>query len=92
MEKIKLLLYCTKQKPYLIDLRLLNCEFELWDCESPANLNGKIVAECEYKIEPLERIGDYIRFAGVEDGEWLNNRYYEYKSCLSEEELFNYVK
>lgn len=97
MENIKLLLYCTKQPLYLVrnesdgyfytmDKGTLN------DYKSVETYNGKIVAECDFEVQALERIGDYIRFAGVEDGEWLNNMYYEYKSCLSEEELFNYIK
>ena len=97
---MKLLLYCTKgillqwhfkkflEKPFMLYPRKAKKE----DYESPHTLNGKIVAECDFEVQSLERIGDYIRFAGVEDGEWLNNMYYEYKSCLSEEELFNYVK
>lgn len=106
MEKIRLLLYCTKSTPML---RVAKEEFKgqkrarCYSKEETKNFtqyieeemyeaNGKIVAECDYKIEALERIGNYIRFAGVEDGEWLNDRYYEYKSCLSEEELFNYIK
>ena len=88
---MKLLLYCTKAKPYLYQ-HFKGDFFTSRTYDKSCIYNGKIVAECDFEVEALERIGNNIRFAGVEDGEWLNNRYYEYKSCLSEEELFNYVK
>jgi predicted transcriptional regulator len=50
---MKLLLYCTKAKPYLVDLRKLNCGFQTWECDSKANLNGKIVAECDFEVEEI---------------------------------------
>ena len=91
----KLLLYCGKQPHKLFKPAkgFVLSDFELGDFfKEKILLNGKIVAECEFKVEPLERIGNNIRYAGVEDGEWLNEDYYEYKSCLGEGELFNYVK
>ena len=63
MEKIKLLLYCTKSRPYL--LKTTECltdvcnkyftsnNFLLKDCA----YNGKIVAECDYEVEEIfERV------------------------------------
>ena len=58
---MKLLLYCTKQKPYLINLNTKY--FISSDKESLGyidkkdmknfNLNGKIVAECDYDVEEI---------------------------------------
>ena len=90
---MKLLLYCNKNKPQIFYEKALDKPF-ICGYEEIKNkqLNGKIVVECDYKIEALERDKIGIRYAGVEDAEWLNDRYYEYKSCLGEGELFNYIK
>jgi len=67
--KIKALLYCTKAKPYLLDMPKDNEEFKKgvkFSLTSGKNfkqacidindykLNGKIVAECDYEIEKVE--------------------------------------
>ena len=93
---MKALLCCTKQKPKLMKSCRgkygIEKDFK-YITDNAIIFNGKIVAECDYKMEALKRIGkNDIRSALVEDSEWLNHEYYEYKSCLSEEELFNYVK
>lgn len=54
----KLLLYCTKAKPYLVDERKMRYHnFVLGDSsvlksnEKDLVLNGKIVAECDFEVE-----------------------------------------
>ena len=82
MKKIKLLLYCGKQPHKLFKPAkgFVLSDFELGDFfKEKILLNGKILAECDFKVEALERISDNIRYAGVEGGEWLNEDYYEYE-------------
>lgn len=57
---MKLLLYCTKSKPYLLDLRndFQNIKFDTFDTKESLKtgwnvLNGKIVAECDYEVEDI---------------------------------------
>lgn len=57
---MKLLLYCTKAKPYLIDEQGKECEknirrYGIWDKNSLCldTLNGKIVAECCFEVEEI---------------------------------------
>ena len=97
----KLLLYCTKGKPNLWynnkysngNKHFLDGAYNRIIDDLPIHLlNGKIVAECDFEVEALKRDKIGIRYAGIEDGEWLNEDYYEYKSCLGEGELFNYIK
>jgi len=95
---MKLLLYCNKQPLFLVRNESDNHYYTmdkgtLNDYKNVETYNGKIVAECDYFVDALVRIGkNDLRFAGLENSEWLNHQYYEYYSCLSEEELFSYVK
>ena len=61
---MKLLLYCTKEKPYLLcapfinknkPCRLLktNIDKTIYNCLKEQSVNGKIVAECDYEIEEI---------------------------------------
>jgi len=92
---MKLLLYCTKAKPYLADFKGEYQTYsngkeldELWDKGFNLNdimniLNGKIVAECDFEVEWCDTswcCGDFIEHKGLE------------KSCLTKEQLFDYVK
>ena len=94
----KLLLYCTKAKPYL------NCDYGLYDSESyfPEHFiyladrkdqcsevaNGKIVAECDFEVEKIKKVNyDFILFTDTLDTEKLIN-----KSCVGYFELVNYLK
>ena len=91
---MKLLLYCTKAKPYLVkDAYLVKDGGKYFigssSCLRKWSLNGKIVAECDYVIEKItcRKIG----------GEWES--YGEYtdfielskKSMLTQQELCNYL-
>lgn len=51
----KLLLYCTKAKPYLVE-RLSFNEKKFYQCRKKNDyysLNGKIVAECDFEVEEI---------------------------------------
>ena len=85
MEKIKLLLYCTKSKPYLMNLntkyfissdRESLCYIDKQDMKSIA-LNGKIVAECDYEVEKITA---------------KNIAKYEKESCVDSVSMFKYLK
>lgn len=59
--KIKALLYCTKAKPYLyktekpmIEKKFGDYHTQLNKAVLTENLNGKIVAECDYEVEKIE--------------------------------------
>jgi len=105
--KLKALLYCTKAKPYLYktedttypaypigyhtdkDLKL-----KLSNTNELANLNGKIVAECDFEVEKLEMISVYDEYDYDFD-------YHPYKttlpqvlksSCLTFDELCSHLK
>ena len=60
---MKLLLYCTKKKPYLNDYTKTEyCnEYVLMDKNVNA-LNGKIVAECDFEVEKIKRINKTAEF------------------------------
>lgn len=83
---MKLLLYCTKAKPYLNDYRLMeNCNQFVVMNKSYNNLNGKIVAECDFEVEE----------ANYRSGEFVCNRYYLEilkKSCLTDKQMYDYLK
>lgn len=85
---MKLLLYCTKSKPYLVDLRkypqyIKNCG--LSDIKTEwTNLNGKIVGECDFEVEEMK-----YHFGYYNMGDWfeiLGN------ACLTNNELDDYLQ
>ena len=97
---MKLLLYCTKNKPYLNDCKLTNnnkryftsnkgmWSIDLSTQKTYSALNGKIVAECDYEIEEIKRINTV--------GDWF---YYEKqdgileKSCIVDvNKFFEYLR
>ena len=79
----KMLLYCTKAKPYLYQhfdkkFMLLNTKDETcW-------YNGKIVGECEFEVEDFS----YRR------AECIGHTYINLlkKSCLTDEEMYDYLQ
>ena len=87
---MKLLLYCTKAKPYLVDLRKLRLGFQCMPSDSIADLNGKIVAECDYEVEEIRYV-EYADEWGYETND-LNEDDLTDKSCLSGKQLFDYLK
>lgn len=100
MEKIKLLLYCTKSKPNLIRIgnnprHLLNLDKNPYDIHPDTTLlNGKIVAECDYEVEHLYNAYSPYRESDIHyfDTDTLNEAELIKRSCVSNLELENYFK
>ena len=94
---MKLLLYCTKAKPYLMNLNTKY--FISSDRESlryidkqdmkDYNLNGKIVAECDFEVEEIYLKETYIE-AWLET-KTLSEEQLREKSCLRLDELYHYL-
>lgn len=97
---MKLLLYCTKAKPYLYKDRYKDrgIEYALSNKKLVDNaftrfnsVNGKIVAECDFEVEEIEPLFFYT----IEDVFYTTKtlRYCDLvnKSCLSEQQLGDYL-
>lgn len=91
---MKVLLYCTKNAPYLLDLRRVYEEVKFDTFKSKEKLtnfnvlNGKIVAECDYEIEEIRMLEDCnmtFLTQTLSEEELLK------KSCLEGYELGNYL-
>ena len=99
--KLKLLLYCTKKKPYLYKtdatmIEKMDGDYHIQLNKAVLNdncLNGKIVAECDYEVEEIfeELYGDidwqhdYLPTTNT-----MSIVNLERESCLSREELYDY--
>ena len=99
---MKLLLYCTKGKPYLLDLRneFENIKFDVFNGKEALNtgwriLNGKIVAECDYEVEKItttrfnHSTEDYDL---IYETETLSYDELLEQSCLDNNELDDYLQ
>lgn len=98
---MKMLLYCTKSKPYLADFKGEYRTFsnskdldELWDKGFNPNdimniLNGKIVAECDYEVEKIIpiNVSDDDYDYGLYSGKDLLK-----ESCLSNSDIYEYLQ
>ena len=98
---MKLLLYCTKAKPYLRDYRgkAIYNRFVISPTDRPFTsddtqpiLNGKIVAECDFEVE---EIGQHRQFLGFGydlffETDTLEDLELQKKSCLDTQQLANY--
>ena len=97
----KLLLYCTKAKPYLV--KVDDNEFDItndiydnriqWD-KKPIS-NGKVVAECDFEVEKIRKGWGCLN--GTRYFRNNVNHYYpdyelEKQSCLSFDEIDKYLK
>ena len=85
---MKLLLYCTKAKPYITrgtnGQTYPSCVIS--DGIQEWHLNGKIVAECDFEVEKINVLDCTFRTFNLVEKEILN------KSCLTYHELFEYLK
>ena len=85
---MKLLLYCTKAKPYLKKTKRFDLEDdkqfyynENTNVLETEIFNGKIVAECDFEVEKIEFWSDEINISyGV-----------EYRACLTTEQILSYL-
>lgn len=91
MEKIKALLYCTKNGKKLVDTSKYDFDF-LNQKMSYLTLNGKIVAECDFEAEHLYNAYSPYRENVIHyfDTDTLNEAELIKRSCLSNLELENY--
>lgn len=88
----KLLLYCTKSKKQLVKWEKYMCG-ENGKNDKFNSLNGKIIAECDFEVEEIEY--EY-NWEGCENINYFTNKLtrkeLEKQSCLTNEELKNYLK
>ena len=95
---MKLLLYCTKAKPYLYKtddtmIEKMNGDYhtQLNEAVLTENLNGKIVAECDFEVEYLRIVDDDPLGAYWYETKTLSENEVLEKSCLTGDELFDYL-
>lgn len=84
-KKLKLLLYCTKSKSRLF-FDTLKQIFTLGKIKSNNDLNGKIVAECDFEVEEIIKLDKCISYY------CRKTTLLEEKSCLTRGQLYSYLK
>ena len=97
MNRVKLLLYCEKAKPYLYrkddDIFELSNKIKYEDISDYKKYyglnNGKIVAECDYEVSIHNWYNDYNLFEKLyyQENMMFNNE----NSCMSSRELVSYL-
>lgn len=95
--KLKLLLYCCKEKPYLYKTNDTMIEKMNGDYHTQLNkavlndncLNDKIVAECDFEVSLHNWYNDYNLFEKLyyQENMMFNNE----NSCMSSRELVSYL-
>lgn len=97
---MKLLLYCTKAKPYIkkfIDgkYKELASFYNLQDLKDYVLFNGKIVAECDFEVEEIELVKSMpitpISDAYVYVTKTITNNTLVDKACLTYPEMEKYL-
>ena len=91
---MKLLLYCTKNKKKLFyDVISQNYMYgEDGKNDKFNSINGKIVAECDYEVEEIKAIERWDYSNTFYSTRYLNEGELLEESCLTYEELDNYLK
>ena len=90
---MKLLIYCTKGKPYLLAQRDFSYELKYENEYKDIALNGYIVAECDVEcIEKWQWNGWWDCYAKNEDMGILTIEDQLTKSCLTNRDLIRYGK
>lgn len=89
----KLLLYCTKAKPYLrIDNKGVFWTYTNKQLDFPNTiLNGKIVAECDFEVENLRIVDDDPLGGYWYETKTLSENEVLEKSCLTSDEVYEYL-
>jgi predicted transcriptional regulator len=96
-KELKLLLYCTKAKPYLTRGNdgsvypscVISDGIQEW------HLNGKIVAECDFEVEKITTFKDYTGYEEYDIHYQTAKRDYErllQETCLNNQQLDNYLQ
>lgn len=84
---MKMLLYCTKTKKRLFFDKIKQI-FSLGKIKSNNDLNGKIVAECDFEVEKLQ----IVYGKGWETKTIKGTENIEKLTCLSRDKLYQYCK
>ena len=97
---MKLLLYCTKAKPYLYKTEKPMVEKKFGDYHTQLNkavltknLNGKIIAECDFEVEEIEYsliVANNKAYHYYSPQNTFVDKFYK-KSCLNHQQLENYL-
>ena len=94
----KLLLYCTKAKPYLFEnvecLKDICNKYYTYNNNKyleDKTLNGKIVAECDFEVENLRIVDDDPLGTYWYETKTLSENEILEKSCLTSDELYEYL-
>lgn len=92
---MKLLLYCTKAKPYLVKRNIFaGVEPSYFTLKENVDdsLNGKIVAECDFEVEEIKNklINNNSHLELFTDS-LTENKLFE-ESCITRYEMFYYLK
>ncbi len=90
---MKLLLYCTKSKPRLFFDKLKQI-FSLGKIKSNNDLNGKVVAECDFEVEKITTFKEYTSYEeydiGYQTGKIDCERLLQ-ETCLNNQQLDDYL-
>ena len=93
-KKLRLLLYCTKTKPYLFESITTKGKYMLDNDKWFNELNGKIVAECDFEVEKIEF--EYVFHSGYSDVSYktktLNDNEIFRQSCLRPIDMNTYFR
>jgi len=90
---MKLLLYCTKTKPYLSLYKgFCRNDYVLDNEDRGGILNGKIVAECDFEVEEIQnKLTNNNSHLELFTNNLIEKELFE-KSCLNRYEMFSYLK
>lgn len=93
---MKLLLYCTKSKPYLIGGYHKPYYLDKGGKHSVMDsrddiLNGKVVGECDFEIEEINNCPDWYKEDLIYSTNTLSFDKLLKKSCLDNQQLDNYL-
>ena len=92
---MKLLLYCTKTKPYLFESITTKGKYMLDNDKWFNELNGKIVAECDFEVEKITTFKDYTGYEEYDIHYQTAKRDYErllQETCLNNQKLDDYLQ
>lgn len=95
-KEMKLLLYCTKSKPYLIGGYHKPYYLDKGGKHSVMDsrddiLNGKVVGECDFEIEEINNCPDWYKEDLIYSTNTLSFDKLLEKSCLDNQQLDNYL-
>ena len=93
---MKLLLYCTKAKPYLVRNEsdkywYTMQQFQLDTFKNAKTYNGKIVAECDFEVEEITIFTDYTGWNEMYETKKVDYINLLMKSCLDDKQLDDYL-